>query len=379
VYTIQLSNPPTGIAAESVDEGDSVNVYVSAFMSDADGAIFYKSLAFLQNLFLNHFVHSGGHVSVIDHFLVTMRGNQANVYVNELGLVLETMSRTARKAGEVVTRDDILGVRSLKFQNLLIGNDEAIIFYFSSGWRRGLFFDLRPNDGGQLDNLELTLGTFYESLMYADVFDSVNDIWQEIFDLGWFPFLRLVGDTLSAFQSLASRIADEKSIEKAERVLVESFGEKELRQIENDLRSSSFFQPHINILVKGIERYLDGDYISSINNVWPRVEGVLRYMYKNNQKSVKKESIRGLLSKLETEFARDKQTFPGIAFSQQFKAYLDSYYFRDFDLFNEELQISRHSIGHGVSDQCDYDRKKALLGILIIDQLRHYIMLSSRS
>ncbi|MEL6272228.1 MAG: hypothetical protein AAFR22_20660, partial [Chloroflexota bacterium] len=64
---------------------------------------------------------------------------------------------------------------------------------------------------------------------------------------------------------------------------------------------------------------------------------------------------------------------PGLFLSAPFQAYLLKYYYAKFNVPAGDLNLSRHSAGHGVADARDHDAKRALLSILMIDQLAFYM------
>ena len=53
---------------------------------------------------------------------------------------------------------------------------------------------------------------------------------------------------------------------------------------------------------------------------------------------------------------------------------LDTFLFRGFDLEHGTVDLSRHSVAHGVAAADQYTRIRALQVILSLDQMHHYIM-----
>ena len=74
---------------------------------------------------------------------------------------------------------------------------------------------------------------------------------------------------------------------------------------------------------------------------------------------------------------RGKEAFPtsgSLAFPELFHDYLDTFLFRGFDLADNTVELSRHSVAHGVVAAEQYTRTRALQVILSLDQIHHYIM-----
>ena len=62
-----------------------------------------------------------------------------------------------------------------------------------------------------------------------------------------------------------------------------------------------------------------------------------------------------------------------LCFSEEFCRYLKDIVFRNFDLTTGQVDLSRHSVSHGVADQTKYTRAKGVQAILTIDQMYFYL------
>ncbi len=208
--------------------------------------------------------------------------------------------------------------------------------------------------------------------MFYEIYSVPKDTWEKVYGLGWFPFISITG---KLFEGLVSRVVENRPTEARQEKLIEYFNEEKILGLLKRFKKQDFLEPHIAFLECGIQRYLDGDYISSINNIWPRVEGILRYAFATGSGHA---GLNTLLEKMEDVVA-NQSISPSIFFPQQFREFLLKYYFKKFDIAAGTLDISRHSIGHGVSGSHNYDRKHALIGILMIDQLVYYLQLKQPS
>ena len=56
-----------------------------------------------------------------------------------------------------------------------------------------------------------------------------------------------------------------------------------------------------------------------------------------------------------------------------FFKYLGDVVFKSFNLDTGEINVSRHSVSHGVAKAEDYNQMKALQGILVLDQMSFYL------
>lgn len=370
-YEVTLKHLPAGVASSTADENEMVDIVERAFVTDANGIFFYKCLEGFESPYLTPFLQSGGVVSTIDHCLILLdKTKKATVYVNELQIGLEIIPKRDIKKGETVNKLDIAGLRKLFLTDISIPEDNGIIFYFSVGWKRGFFFDFRPlrDPNVKLENIDRTLATYFEYLLFNEIYSIEESLWDQVYSLGWFPFISIIDQK---FERLLDRIGDNRPIEKTEQSIIESFDENKLNQILTRLEKQSFLKQHIAFIRVGIERYLDGDYISAINNIWPRVEGILQLAFTNKKKSLNQDALLENMS----EVVANDLVSPSIFFPQQFRDYLRKFYFKNYSIKNKQFSVSRHSIGHGVSDASEYDQKRALLGILMVDQLSYYLAL----
>ena len=56
-----------------------------------------------------------------------------------------------------------------------------------------------------------------------------------------------------------------------------------------------------------------------------------------------------------------------------FFKYLESVVFRGFDVDKDDVELSRHSVGHGVAAQEKYTKVRASQLILVLDQIHFYL------
>ena len=59
--------------------------------------------------------------------------------------------------------------------------------------------------------------------------------------------------------------------------------------------------------------------------------------------------------------------------AKPFTNYLKNFLFKNFDLESGKIDLSRHSLAHGVAKEEDYTRVRALQMILILDQIYFYL------
>lgn len=365
-YEIQ-AGPIAGFSAQAAAEGQTVMLLVKGFFTPEDGHTFYRILEGLDRQFLEPYRRSGGVVSTIDHCLVLLStGGKAVVYVNELPIMVKMVARRAVQAGEEITRKDIGAIAEMGFGDIDVPPETAVLFYFSVNWRRGVYVDFMPLQGEPLGNLNRVLGQAFERLWFAELFSVPANLWPRIFNLGWFPFISLIG---GPFEELIGFL--ERDIVSAwEEKILARYDETTLNAMLEDWKKIDVFREHAPFFERGVERYLVGDYLSSVSNTWPRIEGVLRFTYSGTAARPGQKTLLEDMRKV----LEEKTVVPETYMPSLFGQYLLDFYYKDFALKSgEAVELSRHSHAHGVATAETYDRKKALIALLIVHQLYYYI------
>lgn len=167
-YQVKIG-PLAGFVTHAVAPNQIFAMCVAGFFTTDDGAQFFSKLEAIQSLVLGPYLETGAPVSTIDRLLVVISGETADVYINAFDLELKAVSRRSANAGEKVYRKGIGGIGAVRLPGIEIPQTAAIIFYFSVGWRRGLFFNLMPLQGEPLGDIERVLGERYDQLWFGDL------------------------------------------------------------------------------------------------------------------------------------------------------------------------------------------------------------------
>jgi hypothetical protein len=360
-------DPIAGFVPHAVAPDQTFGMCVAGFFTTDDGPQFYSKLEAIQNLVLAPFLEAGGFVSTIDRLLVVISDSTASVYINEFDLQLKVVSRRDAEAGEKVYWRDIGGVGALRFPNIDIPQSAALIFYFSVGWRRGLYFNLMPLQGEPLGEIDRVLGEYYDRLRFSDLYAIPGDLWPVIFDTGWFPFMNLIGGTFESMPDFMLR----GILAAWEDELAKKFDATRLRALIESWKGVDAFSAHLPFAERAAERYAAGDYVSAISILWPRIEGALRHLYLGPEpKPGQKKLLANVREIMEKKAAAPNSYLPGL-----FEQYLLLFYFRDFSINEDRVELGRHALAHGVTKAEEYDQRRTIQGFLILDQIAHYAKL----
>lgn len=372
-YEIKLSAPPAGFAAETCEGPGEINVYVKGLFTSESGPLFYKMLDGLTQGYLDPHLSEGPRsVSNINYVLVIVQRNlTATVYVDEL--VFESMIQPKRsvKKGEGIVKEDIADVADFKLIHpetgeISIGNDEGVYLLSRVGWKQFFYFDLEPLVGKPREvPFGKMLAACWTLLTFDEVFRLTETDFKKLFDIGWFPFVGILG---APFENLSNAITDNVDPTKAIERICDAFDSEALDKMLKRFESYAFLEEHIPFLETGIERLKAGDYLSSVHVVWPRIEGLMRKLlgYSNERPSQRKlaESLR--------DHVVTNKPFSQLYLPVRFCEYLLAVYFKDFVPTEVEVEISRHSLAHGTASSTVFSKHKALIGLLIVEQIAYY-------
>jgi hypothetical protein len=363
---ITLEQTPAGYAVADADEGEQAEVVVREFTSSYDGETFISRLDGLPSMLLGKLPRTIPPSTVDNLLALVQRDLRTTVYVNELKMIARIQAARNIRAGEAVREDDVADVAELTFQGLQIPGDVAVIFLFSVRWAKGLFFDLEPLLGApdyqREYNLSLTLGSFHAFLTNHSIFTLTDRDWSVLFANHWFPFISLPKSLLKALVGRARGTGALDSLVPQVSALVR----EHLPSMLERWGRLDAFRSHLQLIQHAADRFRQGDYVSPVAVLFPRIEGLLRSVLASLESGGRATQSR-LTGCLLAVGADTLHPYSWLL-PARFKQYLEECYFAGFDP-NQPAPLSRHSIGHGVASPADFNEKHAALGFLILDQV----------
>src|SRR5687767_14639650 len=140
-FDIDLGMPPAGYALSAAREAETARVQYLEFTSSEDGQHFIQRLeGFPDDVLRKVSVRRQISPSQVDSMLaIIRRDGKATVYLNEVPQnVLIQIARPIEK-GAAVMKSDIVDVDRLEL-GVEVPADNGVLFLFSVGWRKGLFY-----------------------------------------------------------------------------------------------------------------------------------------------------------------------------------------------------------------------------------------------
>jgi len=375
---ITFEELPVGYALSPAKPGEMINIQTTEFCSSEDGDHFIRRLEGIpENILARLPKELGIRPSTVDHFLAIIRRDKtATVYVNELKIIGLMQTKRELKKGEYIYSNDVADLIAIRFGDLEVPTDAGIVFLFSVGWRKGLFFDLAPiqpkSDELRTYDLNIELGQFYAYLMFQDFFKISEASWHRLFSQGWFPFISLRTETIQALVNHAN--AEWNLDELIDKISAEV--KAELPKWYEDWTKGDHFSTHSSALGVAVDRFLASDYISAVSILYPRIEGVMRSHHLEATPSAPLTQVglvKSSLSRIDHVLRPRALLLP-----EKFRAYMTNVYFANFEPKNPK-GLSRNTVAHGVASDDEYSEKAAIIGFLILKQLSYYMAASSES
>ena len=366
-FEIDLGKPPAGYARTSARAGEHVDLVYREFTSTEDGGHFIQRIEGATSHILQQ-LPSHISPSQINHMLaICRRDGKACVYVNELDLRMNVRSARPIEEGESISKDDIADMKSVEL-GVKIPDDAGVLFVFSIGWRKGLFFDFGPTlphpQPRQYD-IAAVLAQMYGQVLFQERLSISDAEWDALFSKKWFPFVGLSNEKIDALIShIRSGWDPDENLDD-----IVSETKSRVPQMLESWREHPSFLPHLDLLERAVERFQNDDPVSCTALLFPRIEGILRTHRSifDTRLPPRPENLTELA--VATEIENDKC----LLLPRRFAAYLRDVYFANFDHRSENIEVSRHSIAHGVANPSKFDRKSALIGILTAHQLFYFL------
>jgi hypothetical protein len=368
-----------GFAAENARPGEMFGVLVRARVT-SDEPEFYQYSEEFSKLFLNPL---GIPADGVTQFLVVIHADlSADVYVNDIDVVIEMMGKRDITVGEFVSLNDIADIRRVKLPDIEIKDTDRVIYCFKVGWRFGLFFDLtsRPQpaaaQGGEaakldIERMELSMGDLRRYLTFYHVYKVLESEAQfgEMLKDGWFPFVEIIA---GEYKALSEAYTDRLDFENRKKAIVDGFTEERIRKITDKWWKNQTFADKRTLIEAGVNAYLqntqDG-FINCIKNLWTEVEGILRALY--HADTGKGDGVRShhLMAHIIEKSKGKSGSEDSLLFPLPFLNYLQDVVFANFNVEIGDVDMSRNTSSHGVAAPAQYTKDRALQLILILDQI----------
>jgi len=363
-------NPAIGINLKPVEKEGIAEIAHAGFYTDYDGDFFFTCLNEFSKLYLQDWMANKQYkLSGIENCIIFVnRNNEYEVSIN-FPTLLKIIAKKETVKGTPIFKDDFIDIKELSFPTISFKQKCGVIYIFSHGWRRGLYFNFLPlvqDNDDIFEKYQTLFPAFYAYLVFPEIYRTDQQTLTRLYSDGWFPFVCIIG---KFYEDLYRAHKNNVGISETITKIINFFNSEKIHDMEKRWFTKMEFDNHKKIIETGIERYLAGDYISAINNLYPRIEGVLRYLH---LKSAGSGTVKDLLDTLQ-DVAEEKTTPYSLFLPKDFRIYLKTFFFSSFDLKTGKIDLSRPSLAHGVADESQFNRIAAFQAILILDQISYYL------
>jgi hypothetical protein len=362
---IDLGMPPAGYAIEGAKkDGDSVLVQFREFVSTEDGQHLAQRLEGIPDEILRLYRPVTSPWQVGTMLAVIRRDGKGTVYVNEISQVATVRPTGPVLKGASVTKNDIAEFESLDL-GVVIPENAGVLYLFPVGWRRGLFYDFGPIAGPNPEprnyDLGAALGQAYCHVLFQERFGISDSEWSLLLQSKWFPFVGLNNATIDSM--LAYVRAGWSIDDMLEKIVGEVKGFAP--QMLDTWKQHAAFAPHLSILERAVERFLSDDFMSCTGLLFPRIEGIMR-TYQSSLGIVKSASAKNLArAAVSKKLPKEKC----LLLPHKFENYLQEVFFASFNPRDSGIDVSRHSVAHGIASTNEFNQKSAAIGLLVTHQL----------
>jgi hypothetical protein len=342
-FEVILSEVPIGVATKASRKGETASVRITGFVSSEDGQDLITHLEQLPATLLTQAVGNRISPSQVDNLLAIVRRDKtATVYVNELHPELLTKVGRAKEKGDPVFKDDIVDITRAEL-GVAVPTDAAVVFVFSLGWRKGLFYDfgpVGPDARPRAFDLPAVLGELYARLLFQERFSISDDAWAGLFKAGWFPFVGLGNQTIKL---MLTHLRAGWDIDDLTPRVVEEVRDKAPAFLES-WKSHPALATHAPVLEQAVAEFLSEDYAGCSGLLFPRIEGML-------------QSIPALSGADRTG---------SLLMPHRFEHYLREVYFASFN-----PDAPRTDAAAGRAGAAGFGGKSSAVALLVIHQLFH--------
>lgn len=371
-FRFSFDELPGGVALSSALDGEMLSFSTRLLLSTEDGSDFISHIEAIWGFFSEALRPSGISPSQVDHFLAVIdRNKTATLYLNELQQEVLVRAKRGVQRGQPCHKDDIAEIEELVLldaegRQIEIFPNDGLVLIMSVGWRKCLYYDfevLVPESPPRSVNLPRLFGQLYRQLFFRELYSITEDQWSAMRNWCWFPFMWMTQEDRNKIICFSTRLDEPKQLFEE---VCENY-KAMLKERSQSWHLLASFNEHSSFIEKAVEHHLNGDYLSAIQVLYPRIEGIMRRLHLLNSpgSSVQQRTMVEAVVKGHDEYS--------ILFPAQFRKYLNEFYFRAFNESTGDLPLSRNSVAHGTSLPSDYDFVKSSLGFMICDQIFFFL------
>jgi hypothetical protein len=359
-----------GFACARAKPQAEVPVSMKGLVTSDDGDLIHANLEGLFSGAVGDAIRARGRNPELVQSILYYRGEPDRVVLwLDCPIVVKALFKGARELpmGSPAFTDEFADICKVTIDGIDLPRHGQYAYTFSHRWRRALIYDFGESlDTYRSHELKIAedLATAFKYMWFRTRFRMDIAVLTPMFEDGWYPFARLPEDLATElYQDYEQGVSTDHTV----KTILTHLGQQTFRNIAPGWYRRAALAPHQEFINRAIDRYAEQDYISSVCILSPRLEGVLRYLYAERQQE-RRPGQNSLLSHLTSAMLTKRGAF-SIFFPQRFEDYLRRAFFSDFDLNQNLLPFSRHTVAHGVIQSTDCNQVRAIQLLLTLDQI----------
>lgn len=315
--------------------------------------------------------------------IVCTRSQEENKYEVLLNDDVELKANLHKKYGEIKPGEE-LESKDIHFIDDVwfpaINEEDGFIWIRYGQDEYKIFFDLLPlNKSDQMDNDVLNnfqelldewmselMATEYLKRVYKGVFNE-DDTYHKLISDGWFPAPAIIPDTWARMKE--ANVSGEK--DNARSIAKSEVDDEKLELMLDNWEQKEPFASDMPFLKRGVQHYKNGDFISSVSVLLPRIEGLGNRVLKMEDREAKRKLTDVMSDIQDARKGPTDQSWVGENLYDGFANVINDFFHKDFHPGDEDAEekLGRHSHTHGGTSSEKYDQSYALKIILAIDAL----------
>lgn len=165
-----------GFTAENAGPGERVKALTKFPLITSDDPFFYVLMTQITKVFLNKIPFPPDHIY---RFIILLHNDYtADLFINDFSEIYKVKVNRSIEKGQPVYTKDIEDIAELRFVNVEIKSNDALLYCTKIGWKFGLFFDFTREVN--LDDLSKELGKLVKKLHFERDVSATDLELQEI-------------------------------------------------------------------------------------------------------------------------------------------------------------------------------------------------------
>lgn len=157
-------------AADKKPGEQMVQVCTKVPLLTSDEPSFYVLMTQVNKVFLSRIQYPADMVSRL--LVVLHADDSADIFINDFNEIAQVQVNRPVAKGEAIYDKDVRDIKGLRFPDIEIKSDDAILFCTKVGWKFGLYFDFERNI--DLDRLSGELGDLKREMFFKKDVSSVD-------------------------------------------------------------------------------------------------------------------------------------------------------------------------------------------------------------